>query len=54
MPFPKKKVTTSEKVTPSEEVDKGTKKLDDMEEAVVTIRRKDLDSFDGHSKVSTG
>ena len=29
-PFLKKKIVTSEKVTPCEEVDKGTKHLDDM------------------------
>ena len=29
-PLLKKKVVTSEKVTPIEEVDKGTKNLDDM------------------------
>ena len=45
---------TSEKVTSSEEVDKGTKKLDDMKEAVVTIHRKYLDNFEGKSKGSTG
>ena len=38
---------TSEKVTASEEVEKGTKKLDDIKEAVVTICRKDLDNFEG-------
>ena len=53
-PFPKKKVVTSEKVTTSEEVDKGTNILDDMEEAVVTIRGKDLDHFQGQSKGATG
>ena len=30
------KILTTEKVTTSEEVDKGTKHLDDMKEAVVT------------------
>ena len=45
---------TSEKVTTSEEVDKGTKHLENMKEAVVTIRRKYLDNFEGQSKVSTG
>ena len=45
---------TSENVTTSEEVEKGTKKLDDMKEAVVTIRRKYLDNFEGQSKGSTG
>ena len=42
------------KVTTSEEVDKGTENLDDMKEAVVTIRGKDLDNFGGQSKGSTG
>ena len=42
-PLPKKKVATSEKFTPIEEVDKGTKNLDGMKEAVVTIYGKDLD-----------
>ena len=51
-PLPKKTLLTSEKVTTSEEVDKVTKILDDMKEAVVKIRRKDLDKF--QSKGSTG
>ena len=33
---------TTEKVTTCEEVDKGPEKLDNMKEALVTIRRKDL------------
>ena len=33
----------SEKVIPSEEVEKGTKNLYDMKEAVLDIRRKDLE-----------
>ena len=41
------------KVTPSEEFEKGTKKLDDMKEAVVTIRGKDSDNFKAQSKKST-
>ena len=45
--LPKKKVATSENFTTSEEVDKGTKKFDDMKEAVITILRKDLDHFEG-------
>ena len=45
---------TTEKVTTSQEVDKGTKKLNDMKEAVVTIRGKDSDNFEGQSKVSIG
>ena len=53
-PLPKKRVVTSEKVTASEEVDKGTKTLYVIKEAVFMIRRKDLDNFDGQSKGSTG
>ena len=45
MPLTKKKIVTSKKVTTSEAVDKGTKNLDDMKEAVVTICGKDLDNF---------
>ena len=45
---------TSEKFTTSEEVDKGTKILDDMRESVVPIRREYLDNFWGESKGSTG
>ena len=52
-PFQKKKFATREKVTTSEEVYKGTKNVDDMKEAVVTIRRKDLDNFEGKSKGPT-
>ena len=48
------KLVTSAKVTTSEEVYKGTKKLDDMKEAMVTICRKDLYNFEGKYKVSTG
>ena len=36
-PLPKKKIVTSEKVTKSEEVDKDTKNLYAMKEAVFTI-----------------
>ena len=43
------KVAPYEKVTPSEEVEKGNNVLNDMEEPVVTIRRKDLDNFQGKS-----
>ena len=46
-PFPKKKLAPSEKVTPSEEVEKGTNFFNDMGEPVVTIHRKDLDNFQG-------
>ena len=45
---------TSEKVTPSEEVDKSNKHLDYMKEAVVKIRGKYFDHFEGVSIVSTG
>ena len=45
---------TSEKVTPSEEFEKGTKNVDDMKEAVVTIRRKDMGNFEGNYMGSTG
>ena len=45
---------TTEKVTTSEEVEKDTKKLDDMKEAVVKIRRKYLYNFEFQSKGSTG
>ena len=55
------KVTTSddvhkrtEKITTSEEVDKGYENFEDMKEAVVMIRRKDSDKFEGQSKGSTG
>ena len=48
-PLPNKKVGTSEKVTPSEEVDKGTKIFDYMKYGVVAIRRKYLDNFEGYS-----
>ena len=37
----------TEKITTNEEVDKGTKKLEDTKEAVVTIRRKGSDKFEG-------
>ena len=50
----KKKVVTSEKVTTSEEVDRGTKYLDDIKESAVTISRKDSDNFESKSKGSTG
>ena len=53
-PLPKKRVVTSEKVAAIEEVDKGTKTLYVIKEAVFMIRRKDLDNFDGQSKGSTG
>ena len=53
-PFSKEIVVTSEKDTSSEEVDKGNKILDDMKEAVVTIRKNNLDNFEGQSIISTG
>ena len=43
----------SEKKSLTNDVDKGTKKLEDMKGAVVTIRRKYSDNFEGQSKVST-
>ena len=45
---------TTDKVTTSEEVDKVTKILDYMKEAVVAIRRQDLYNFECQSKGSTG
>ena len=53
-PLTEKTVVASENITTSEEFDKGTKNLDGMKEAVVTICRKDLDNFEGQSTVSTG
>ena len=44
----------TEKITTNVEVDKGTEKLEYTKDAVVTIRRKDSDKFEGHSKGSTG
>ena len=38
----------------NEEVDKGSKKLEDTKEAVATIHSKDSDKFEGQSKGSTG
>ena len=43
----------TEKITTNEEVRKDYEKLENMIEAVVTIRRKDSDKFEGQSKVST-
>ena len=37
-------------ITINKDVEKGTKKLEDMKEAVVTIRTKDSDKFEGQSK----
>ena len=49
-------VTTplSENKSSTKDVDKGTGELEYMKEAVVTIRRKDLDKFEGQSKGYTG
>ena len=44
-PIVKEKVAPREKVTPSEEVEKLTKILDDIEEPVVMICRNNLDHF---------
>ena len=41
-------------VTPSEEVEKGTNVLEYLKEPVVTIRKNDLDNFQGESTASTG
>ena len=49
-PLPKKNLLTTEKVTTSEEDDKGTRMLDYMKEAVVAIRRKYFDHFEGQYK----
>ena len=43
-----------EKKSLTKDVDKGTGELEDMKQAVVTIRSKDLDKFEGQSKGSTG
>ena len=53
-PFLKKQVSSSAKVKPSEEVEKGTKTLDDIKEPVVTCRRNNLDNFQGQYTGSTG
>ena len=52
-PFLKKKVVTSEKVTPNYDVEKVTNILNDMEEPLVTILSKDLDNFEGQYTGST-
>ena len=46
-PLPDKQMLTSEKVTTSEEVDKGAKNLYGIKEVVVKIRRKYFDNFEG-------
>ena len=38
----------TDNITKNEEVDKGTEKLEYMKEAVVTIRSKYSDKFEGH------
>ena len=45
---------STDNITTHEEFDKGTEKLEYMKEAVVTIRRKDYDEFDGQSRISIG
>ena len=50
----REKLSPSEKVITSEEVEKVTIFLNDMEYPVVTIRRKDLDNFQGKYIASTG
>ena len=44
----------TEKIKISEEVDKDSEKLENMKEAVVTIRRKDYNKFESQSKLYTG
>ena len=44
----------TENITKHEDVDKCTEKLEYMKDAVVKIRRKDSDKFEGQSKGSTG
>ena len=53
-PFLKKRLLPSEKITPSEDFEKGTNSLKYMEEPVHKIRIKDLDNFKGNSTESTG
>ena len=48
------KTVPSDKFTPSEEVEKGTIILNDMEEPVHMISGKDFDNFQGHSTTSIG
>ena len=42
----------TDNIKTNEEVEKGTGKLEDMKDAVVTIRRKDSDKFEVQSKGS--
>ena len=51
-PLRRKKVYPSEKVTPREEVEKGTNILNNMEEPVHMIRRNYLDNFQEQSILS--
>ena len=44
----------TEKIKTNEEVEKGPELLEDMKEAVVIIRRKDSEKFEGQSEGSTG
>ena len=53
-PLPKKRVGPSDKVTPSEKVEKVTNLLNYIENPVYMIRRKDLDNFQGQYTVSIG
>ena len=53
-PFPKKKIVSSEKVTLSEEIEKGTNILNDMKVPEIMIREKDLYTFQGQSTTPTG
>ena len=43
----------TENIATNEEVDKGSEKLEDMKEAVVTICESYSDNFEGQSKGST-
>ena len=55
MPLTTKKIIVkSEKVTPSEEVKKGTNILNNTEEQLITIRGEHLDNFEGKSTGPTG
>ena len=54
VPLKKKNLSLSEKVTPNEEGEKGTKTMDDTKEPVVKICRKNLDKFQGQSTGSIG
>ena len=40
----------TDNIITNEDVDKGTEKLEDIKEAVVTIRSKNSDKFEGQSK----